>query len=168
MGYTRLVTRLRLFLIVAAMRAVIQRVKRAQVSIEGKIESSVETGLLIFVGIEDSDSREDAKWLAGKIVRLRVFDDEIGVMNRSVQDSGGDILVVSQFTLHANVRKGNRPSYNRASKPEIAIPLYEYFTQAIEQELGKPIQTGVFGAIMEISLLNDGPVTILIDSKINL
>ena len=150
------------------MRAVIQRVKRAQVAIEGKIESSVEAGLLVFVGIEDSDSREDAEWLAGKIVRLRVFDDESGIMNRSVQDSGGDILVVSQFTLHANVRKGNRPSYHRASKPETAIPLYEYFAQKIEQELGKPIQTGVFGAIMEISLLNDGPVTILIDTKINL
>jgi len=148
------------------MRAVIQRVKRAQVAIEGKIESSVEAGLLVFVGIEDSDSREDAEWLAGKIVRLRVFDDESGIMNRSVRDSGGDILVVSQFTLHANVRKGNRPSYHRASKPETAIPLYEYFTQTIEQELGKPIQTGVFGAIMEISLLNDGPVTILIDTKI--
>ena len=150
------------------MRAVIQRVKRAQVAIEGKIESSVEAGLLVFVGIEDSDSREDAEWLAGKIVRLRVFDDESGIMNRSVQDSGGDILVVSQFTLHANVRKGNRPSYHRASKPETAIPLYEYFAQKIEQELEKPIQTGVFGAIMEISLLNDGPVTILIDTKINL
>ncbi len=148
------------------MRAVIQRVKRAQVAIEGKIESSVEAGLLVFVGIEDSDSREDAEWIARKIVRLRVFDDESGIMNRSVQDSGGDILVVSQFTLHANVRKGNRPSYHRASKPETAIPLYEYFAQTIEQELGKPIQTGVFGAIMEISLLNDGPVTIFIDTKI--
>ncbi len=149
------------------MRAVIQRIKRAQVAIEGKIESSVEAGLLVFVGIEDSDSREDAEWLAGKIARLRVFDDESGIMNRSVQDSGGDILVVSQFTLHANVRKGNRPSYHRASKPETAIPLYEYFAQTIEQELGKPVQTGVFGAIMEITLLNDGPVTILVDSKIN-
>ena len=148
------------------MRVVIQRVKRAQVLIGGTIESSVQAGLLVFVGIEDSDGREDAEWLAGKIVRLRVFDDEIGVMNRSVQDSGGEILVVSQFTLHANVRKGNRPSYHRASKPEKAIPLYEYFTEALEQELGKPTQTGIFGAVMEISLLNDGPVTIFIDTKI--
>ena len=148
------------------MRAVVQRVKRAQVSIEGETSGSMEKGLLVFVGIEDSDSHTDADWLAGKIVRLRVFDDAEGVMNRSVQDDGGDILVVSQFTLHANVRKGNRPSYNRASKPQTAIPLYEYFTRKIEQELGRPIQSGVFGAIMEVILLNDGPVTIFIDTKI--
>ena len=147
------------------MRTVIQRVKGAQVTIHGKNRSAIKAGLLVFVGIEDSDGREDADWLAGKIVKLRIFDDEEGVMNRSVEDSGGEILVVSQFTLHANVRKGNRPSYNRASKPDRAVPLYEYFVSAIERDSGKPVQTGVFGAEMEISLINDGPVTIFIDTN---
>jgi D-tyrosyl-tRNA(Tyr) deacylase len=147
------------------MRSVVQRVKNAQVSIEGRISGSIGKGLLVFVGIEDEDSRTDADWLAAKIVNLRVFDDEAGLMNLSVRDIDADILVVSQFTLHASVRKGNRPSYSRASKPETAIPLYDYFTQRITHDLGKSIQTGVFGAIMEVSLLNDGPVTILIDTK---
>jgi D-tyrosyl-tRNA(Tyr) deacylase len=140
-------------------------VKGAQVTIRAQSKGAIEAGLLVFIGIEDSDSRDDADWLAGKIVKLRIFDDDKGVMNRSVEQSGGDILVVSQFTLHANVRKGNRPSYHRASKPDRAIPLYEYFVDAVERESGKPVQTGVFGAEMEIALVNDGPVTIFIDTN---
>jgi len=147
------------------MRAVIQRVTRASVTIEGVLKSSIETGLLVLVGIEDADSSEDIEWLSGKIVNLRVFNDEAGVMNLSVKDVDGGILLVSQFTLHAATKKGNRPSYIRASKPEIAIPLYEKMIARLEADLGKPIGTGEFGADMKVELLNDGPVTILIDTK---
>jgi D-tyrosyl-tRNA(Tyr) deacylase len=147
------------------MRAVIQRVTRASVTIDGKLYSAIEKGLLVLLGIEDADNREDIEWLSGKIINLRVFDDEKGVMNVSVKDNGGDILLVSQFTLHASTKKGNRPSYIRASKPEIAIPLYEKMIQQLAADLSKPIQTGIFGADMKVELLNDGPVTILIDTK---
>jgi D-tyrosyl-tRNA(Tyr) deacylase len=147
------------------MRAVIQRVSRASVTIEGKIKSAIEDGLLVLVGIEDTDTMEDIEWLSGKIVNLRIFNDDAGVMNVSVKDKGGDILLVSQFTLHASTKKGNRPSYIRASKPGIAIPLYEKMIGRLEADLGKPIGTGEFGADMKVELLNDGPVTILIDTK---
>jgi D-tyrosyl-tRNA(Tyr) deacylase len=147
------------------MRAVIQRVTRASVTIEGKIKSAIEDGLLVLVGIEDTDTMEDIEWLSGKIVNLRIFNDDAGVMNVSVKDKGGDILLVSQFTLHASTKKGNRPSYIRASKPDIAIPLYEKMISRLEADLGKPIGTGEFGADMKVELLNDGPVTILIDTK---
>ena len=147
------------------MRAVIQRVSRASVTIEGKIKSAIEDGLLVLVGIEDTDTMEDIEWLSGKIVNLRIFNDDAGVMNVSVKDKGGDILLVSQFTLHASTKKGNRPSYIRASKPDIAIPLYEKMISRLEADLGKPIGTGGFGADMKVELLNDGPVTILIDTK---
>ncbi|WP_109851603.1 D-aminoacyl-tRNA deacylase [Aquimarina sp. AU58] len=147
------------------MRAVIQRVSEASVCVEGKIISNINQGLLILIGIEEKDSQEDIDWLSGKISRLRIFGDEAGVMNKSVLDINGDAIVVSQFTLHASIKKGNRPSYIKAAKPEIAIPLYESFVQRLELDLGKKIGTGVFGADMKISLLNDGPVTITVDTK---
>lgn len=147
------------------MRAVIQRVKEASVEIEGQIKGKIGNGLLIFLGIEDADNNEDIEWLSGKIARLRIFDDENGVMNLPLSDVDGNILLISQFTLHASTKKGNRPSYIKAAKPEIAVPLYEKFIRQIETELGKPIETGEFGAYMKVSLLNDGPVTILIDTK---
>ena len=147
------------------MRAVIQRVSHASVTIDGAVKSRIGPGLLILVGIEDADTREDLEWLSRKIVNLRIFNDEDGVMNKSVQEADGDILVVSQFTLHASTKKGNRPSYLKASKPDIAIPLYRQFVAALGLESGKPIQTGEFGADMKVELLNDGPVTIIIDTK---
>ncbi len=148
------------------MRAVIQRVSHASVSIDGAQTAAIGRGLLVLLAIEDSDSAEDIAWLSGKIVRLRVFDDDGGVMNRSVQDAGGEILLVSQFTLFASTSKGNRPSYSRSSKPEFAIPRYEQFIAHLTNDFGKPVQTGRFGADMQVQLTNDGPVTILIDSKL--
>lgn len=147
------------------MRLVIQRVSEASVTIEGAMKSKIDKGLLILVGIEESDKTEDSEWLAGKVTGLRIFDDADGVMNRSVTDINGEILIVSQFTLHAMTKKGNRPSYIRAAKHEIAIPLYEHFCRAVSEKLGKPVQTGTFAADMKVALLNDGPVTIWIDSK---
>ncbi len=147
------------------MRAVIQRVSEASVTVDKNITGIIKTGLLILLGIEDADTREDIEWLSGKIVNLRVFNDEAGVMNIGIKDTGGDILLVSQFTLHASTKKGNRPSYIRASKPNIAIPLYEQMIAQLEKDLGKKIQAGVFGADMKVQLLNDGPVTIIIDTK---
>ena len=147
------------------MRVVIQRVKHASVSIAGQTKSQIDTGLLVLLGIEEADNQEDIEWLCRKIVALRVFDDEMGVMNRNIQDAGGDIIVVSQFTLMASTKKGNRPSYIRAARPETAIPLYEAFCKHLANLLGKPIGTGEFGADMQVSLLNDGPVTICMDTK---
>lgn len=147
------------------MRVLIQRTKHASVTIEGRCKSAIKQGLLVLVGIEDSDGKEDIEWLCKKIVNLRIFDDENGVMNRSVVDIDGEILVVSQFTLHASTKKGNRPSYIRASKPEIAIPLYEAFCKELSISLGKEVGTGEFGADMKVELLNDGPVTIWMDTK---
>ena len=147
------------------MRILIQRVSSAKVTIEEKIKSSIGKGLLVLVGIEEADTAEDILWLSQKIIQLRIFPDENGVMNLSVKDAGGEILVVSQFTLHAATKKGNRPSYIRAAKPEIAIPLYEKFVHQLEIDLGKNISTGIFGADMKVELVNDGPVTIWIDSK---
>jgi D-tyrosyl-tRNA(Tyr) deacylase len=147
------------------MRVVIQRVSHASVTIAGKVRGAIRRGLLVLVGIEDADNAGDGEWLAGKIVNLRVFSDEAGVMNISVKDIGGDILLVSQFTLYAATKKGNRPSYIRASKPEVAVPLYEQFIGAVEAAFGKKVSTGEFGADMQVELLNDGPVTIWIDSK---
>lgn len=147
------------------MRAVIQRVTQANVVINNNIRSAISKGLLVLVGIEDSDNAEDLQWLSGKIVNLRIFNDAAGVMNESVKEQGGDILVVSQFTLHASTKKGNRPSYIKASRPPIAIPLYEQFVQQLQADLGKPVFTGEFGADMKVSLLNDGPVTIVIDTR---
>ena len=147
------------------MKVIIQRVTSASVTIETEIVASIQGGLLVLVGIEDEDSKEDINWLSQKIANLRIFADENDVMNCSVKDIQGDIIVVSQFTLHANTKKGNRPSYIKASKPEIAIPLYENFVLQIELELGKKIQTGQFGADMKVMLVNDGPVTIIIDTK---
>ena len=147
------------------MRSVIQRVSTAQVRVDEKITGKIGLGLLVLVGIEEEDKAEDIEWLSGKIVNLRIFNDEKGVMNRSVADVNGDLLVVSQFTLHASTRKGNRPSYIHAAKPETAIPLYEKFLRQIEKDLGKPVSAGIFGAMMKVSLLNDGPVTIVIDTK---
>jgi len=147
------------------MRAVIQRVSKASVTIDNKIYSQIRNGLLVLVGIEDADTDEDSEWLSGKIVNLRVFNDDNGVMNVSVKDINGDILAVSQFTLHASTKKGNRPSYIKASKPEFAIPMYEKFVQQLGNDLGKTVSTGVFGADMKVELLNDGPVTIVIDTK---
>ena len=147
------------------MRVVIQRAGYASVTINGVCKSSIGKGLMILVGIEETDGKEDIEWLCKKIVNLRVFDDENGVMNKSILEVGGDILVVSQFTLHASTKKGNRPSYIRAAKPEISIPLYEHFCEALSLTLGKPIGTGEFGADMKVELLNDGPVTICIDTK---
>ncbi|MDX2071198.1 MAG: D-aminoacyl-tRNA deacylase [Haliscomenobacter sp.] len=147
------------------MRLVIQRVSEASVTIEGKIKSAIETGLLILIGIEDADTAEDIEWLCNKVVNLRIFPDEHGVMNCSVLEARGGLLVVSQFTLHASTKKGNRPSYIRASKPDFAIPMYEAFVQKLEALSGISVGTGEFGADMQVRLLNDGPVTILIDSK---
>lgn len=147
------------------MRVLIQRTKHASVTIEGRCKSAIKQGLLVLVGIEDNDGKEDIEWLCKKIVNLRIFDDENGVMNRSVVDIDGEILVVSQFTLHASTKKGNRPSYIRASKPEIAIPLYEAFCKELSLSLGKEVGTGEFGADMKVELLNDGPVTIWMDTK---
>jgi D-tyrosyl-tRNA(Tyr) deacylase len=147
------------------MRIVIQKVSKASVIVEEKLISSIGKGLLVLAGIEDADTDEDIDWLVKKMLQLRIFDDEKGVMNLSVQDIDGDVLIVSQFTLHANTKKGNRPSYIRASRPEFAIPMYEKFIQKTEEILGKKAGTGIFGAMMEVSLVNDGPVTIIIDSK---
>jgi D-tyrosyl-tRNA(Tyr) deacylase len=147
------------------MRAVIQRVSSASVKVDDKITGEIKQGLLVLVGIEDSDGQEDLEWLSGKIVNLRIFNDDEGVMNKSVKDIDGGVLVVSQFTLHAATKKGNRPSYIRASKPDIAVPLYEQFKQQLTADLGKEIQAGIFGADMKVELLNDGPVTIIIDTK---
>lgn len=147
------------------MIAVIQRVTHASVEIDKKVHANIGKGLLILVGIEDADTAEDVEWLSTKIVNLRIFNDAEGVMNVSVKDDGGDILVISQFTLHASTKKGNRPSYIRASKPDKAVPLYESFKNALAQALEKPVQSGIFGADMKVNLLNDGPVTILIDTK---
>lgn len=147
------------------MRTVIQRVKHASVRIEGAVKSQIAEGLLVLVGVEDSDTVADLEWLAKKIVNLRIFDDREGVMNRSVIEIDGEILVISQFTLFAMTRKGNRPSYIRASKPETAIPLYEQFCDELGLQLGKEVGTGIFGADMKVELLNDGPVTLLIDTK---
>jgi len=147
------------------MRVVIQRVSEASVTVNESITGSINQGLLVLMGIEDADTYEDIDWLVGKIVNLRIFNDENDVMNRSVLDIGGQILLVSQFTLHASTKKGNRPSYIKASKPEIAIPMYEKMITELAIALGKPIQTGIFGADMKVRLLNDGPVTITIDSK---
>lgn len=147
------------------MRVVIQRVMQANVAINNNIRSAIGKGLLVLVGIEDADTAEDIEWLSGKIVNLRIFDDADGVMNVSLKEQGGDLLVVSQFTLHAATKKGNRPSYIRASKPPVAIPLYERFVKQLEKDLGKPVFTGEFGADMKVSLINDGPVTIVMDTK---
>lgn len=147
------------------MRAVIQRVSEASVTIEGEKVADITTGLLILIGIEAADTQEDIDWLAAKIAKLRVFGDADGVMNLSVQDIDGDIVVVSQFTLHAATKKGNRPSYIKAAGPDVAIPLYESFVRQMEKELGKPVRTGRFGADMKVALINDGPVTIIIDTK---
>lgn len=147
------------------MRLVIQRVTSASVVVDNNSVASIGTGLLILVGIEAADSQEDIDWLVSKIIKIRIFEDENQVMNNSIQDINGDIIVVSQFTLHAATKKGNRPSYIKAARPEIAVPLYENFNRKLELEFGKKIQTGIFGADMKVSLLNDGPVTILIDSK---
>ena len=147
------------------MRAVIQRVTEASVTIDGNVKSSIGLGLLVLLGIEDADTKDDIDWLSTKIVNLRIFNDDNGVMNVSVKDANGDVIVVSQFTLHASTKKGNRPSYIKAAKPEIAIPLYEAFVKQLQLDLGRPVQTGEFGADMKVSLLNDGPVTIVIDTK---
>lgn len=147
------------------MRVVIQRVKNASVTVEGQIIGSIFKGLLVLVGIENTDTKEDIEWLSGKIVGLRVFDDENGVMNLSVKEIAGEILLVSQFTLHASTKKGNRPSYIMAAKPAVAIPLYQHFIEQLSLDMGHRIQTGKFGADMQVALLNDGPVTLLIDSK---
>ena len=147
------------------MRAVIQRVSNALVKVEGVVTGQIHQGLLVLVGIEDSDGQDDLEWLSGKIVNLRIFNDEESVMNKSVKDIEGEVLVVSQFTLHAATKKGNRPSYIRASKPDIAVPMYEKFKQQLATDMGKEIQSGIFGADMKVELLNDGPVTIIIDTK---
>ena len=147
------------------MKTVTQRVQYASVTIDGQVKSKIGKGLLILVGIEDRDTQEDIEWLAKKITNLRIFDDENGVMNRSCIEVEGEILVVSQFTLQASTKKGNRPSYIKASKPDVAIPMYEAFCKEVGLQLGKPVQTGTFGADMKVELLNDGPVTILIDSQ---
>ena len=156
------------------MRAVIQRVSKASVTIDvrpneisghGEIHSAIGTGLLVLLGIEDADNKEDIEWLSGKIVNLRIFDDANNIMNLSVKETGGDILLISQFTLQASTKKGNRPSYIKASKPDIAVPLYEKMVQQLSAHLGKEIKTGIFGADMKVELLNDGPVTIVMDTK---
>lgn len=147
------------------MKVVLQRVSQASVTVDSKIIAEIQKGILVLVGIEDVDTQDDINWLCQKITNLRIFGDENDVMNLSVKDIEGEIIVVSQFTLHASTKKGNRPSYIKASKPEVAIPLYENFVKQIEKELGKNVQTGIFGADMKVSLLNDGPVTIVMDSK---
>ena len=147
------------------MRVVIQKVTQASVSIENQIVASIDKGLLVLVGIEDGDTNEDIAWLSSKIANLRVFDDDNGVMNLSVKEVEGEVLIVSQFTLHASTKKGNRPSYIKAARPEVAIPIYEAFIKQVESLLGKRVPTGQFGAMMQVSLCNNGPVTILIDTK---
>jgi len=147
------------------VRTVVQRVAEASVTINGQIRGAIQKGLLVLLAVEETDTPEDIEWLSGKIVRLRIFPDDQGAMNRSVQEVGGDILLISQFTLFASTKKGNRPSYSRAARPEIAVPLYEALTRKLSEELGKPVQTGEFGADMKVSLVNDGPVTIVIDSR---
>lgn len=147
------------------MRVVIQRVREASVKINDKVYSRIGNGILILLGIEEADLQEDIEWLCAKIARLRIFDDHQGVMNLSLEETGGEAMVVSQFTLHASTRKGNRPSYIRAARPDTAIPLYEKFVENLSMLLKKPVQTGVFGAMMQVALVNDGPVTIIIDSK---
>lgn len=147
------------------MKVVIQRVTESSVEIEGKIHGQIGPGMMILVGIEAEDDMSDIEWLTSKIVNLRIFDDENGVMNRSIKDVGGEILVISQFTLHASTKKGNRPSYIKAARPEISVPLYEDFKKILSRDLGKNIQCGIFGAEMKVSLINDGPVTIIIDTK---
>jgi len=147
------------------MRAVIQRVANANVSVNGQVKGTIARGLVVLLAVEDADTPEDIEWLSGKIVRLRIFDDKTGVMNCSVQEVGGDILLISQFTLFASTKKGNRPSYIRSAKPDIAVPRYEQFIARLTQDLGRAVQTGEFGEMMVVSLANDGPVTIIIDSK---
>ena len=147
------------------MRAVVQRVSAASVTIDNNIRSSISKGLLVLVGIEEADTDEDIAWLSAKLVNLRIFDDESGVMNLDIKQTAGDMLLISQFTLHAATKKGNRPSYLKAAKPEKAIPVYEKMIQQLEKEMGKPVGTGIFGADMKVSLVNDGPVTIIIDTK---
>lgn len=147
------------------MRTVIQRVQHCSVTIDGKLKSQINRGMLVLVGIEDRDTQEDIEWLCKKIANLRIFDDENGVMNRSVIETGGEVMVVSQFTLHASTKKGNRPSYIKASKPDFAIPMYRSFCDEMGLQIGKAVATGEFGADMKVELLNDGPVTILIDSQ---
>lgn len=147
------------------MRAVIQRVTQASVAINNHIKGAIGKGLLVLLAVENADGEEDIEWLSGKIVRLRIFNDDLGVMNRSVQEIGGEILLISQFTLFASTRKGNRPSYSRSAGPEVAVPLYEKFLARLTQDFGKPIPSGEFGAHMVVTLVNDGPVTICIDSK---
>lgn len=147
------------------MKVVIQRVSKSSVTIDNEQVASIANGLLVLLGIINEDAQEDINWLCNKIVNLRIFPDGEGIMNKSILDVDGDIIVVSQFTLHASTKKGNRPSYIKAAKPEIAIPLYQKFNQTLETYLGKPVQTGIFGADMKVSLINDGPVTIIIDSK---
>ncbi|HSJ11862.1 MAG TPA: D-aminoacyl-tRNA deacylase [Gillisia sp.] len=147
------------------MRVVLQRVKEASVTIEGQVNGAIKAGILVLLGIEDADTSEDIEWLCNKICNLRIFNDSKGVMNLSLQDIKGEVLVISQFTLHANIKKGNRPSYIKAAKPDVAIPLYEEFNEKMQLRLGKPVATGIFGAHMDVALINDGPVTILMDSK---
>jgi D-tyrosyl-tRNA(Tyr) deacylase len=147
------------------MRAIIQRVIYARITIDGSVKSAMGNGLLVLLGIEDSDGTEDIQWLSNKIVNLRIFDDDSGVMNRSLVETGGELMLVSQFTLFASTKKGNRPSYSRASKPDTAIPIYEAMILQIQKDLGRPIKTGVFAADMKVELLNDGPVTIWMDTK---
>jgi D-aminoacyl-tRNA deacylase len=147
------------------MRVVVQRVSKASVKVENTLVANIDSGMLVLLGIEHEDTKEDANWLCKKIANLRIFNDEHGIMNRSLIDADGDVIVVSQFTLNASTKKGNRPSYIKAAKPEIAIPLYEYFVRCLEIEINKPVQTGKFGAMMDVQLINYGPVTILIDSK---
>ncbi len=147
------------------MISVIQRVSSASVEIENQVRARINNGLLVLVGIEDADNGEDINWLANKIVNLRIFNDAAGVMNVSIKDNGGDIILVSQFTLHASIKKGNRPSYIKAAKPETAIPVYKIFIKALQEALGKPVQTGEFGADMKVFIINDGPVTIIMDTK---
>ena len=147
------------------MKAVIQRVSRASVTIDNKVKSEIGWGLLVLLGIEDADTTDDIEWLSAKIVNLRIFNDDAGVMNLSIKDVGGDVLLISQFTLHASTKKGNRPSYIKASKPDIAIPLYQAMIRRLSIDLGKDVHTGTFGADMKVLLLNDGPVTIIIDTK---
>lgn len=147
------------------MRAVLQRVSEASVTIGGETRGAIRSGLVVLLGIEEADTAEDIEWLSGKIVRLRIFNDAAGVMNLSVQETGGGILLISQFTLHASTKKGNRPSYIRAARPEVAVPLYEQFLVRLTADLGRPVQTGEFGADMKVALVNDGPVTIVMDTK---
>src|SRR5260221_408829 len=147
------------------MRVVVQRVKRASVQINGSVHSAIGSGLLVLLGIEDADGTDDILWLSDKLINLRIFNDKDGVMNVSLVESGGDLLLISQFTLFAATKKGNRPSYIRASKPDVAIPLYEFMVKQLEKDLGRKVETGIFGADMQVDLVNDGPVTILIDTK---